>query len=149
MGALRYDQNKLQTGLIPVPALLELCMVFTKGAVKYAPENWRKGMLWSRIYTPMMRHFFKWLLGQRRDKEINCHHLLQVAWGCVVLYMYERWADIESEKALPPNHLLNDDRPDKLTDEEIYALFDVVLTDIELEFQKRSEETTSSTHTTN
>lgn len=143
--ALRYDQGKLNVGLIPIPALLELSMVFTKGAVKYDPENWRKGMLWSRVYTPMMRHFFKWLLGQQRDKENRCHHLLQVAWGCVVLYMYERWACIEEQGGLQLKHLLNDDRPDKMTDEEIDALFNVVLTDMEEQFLKDKKEATPET----
>jgi len=153
MGAMRFDTNKLSIGLIPVPAILELAMVFTKGGIKYLEENWRKGMAWSRIYTPMERHLAKWKLGQERDPENGCHHLLQVAWGCVVLYMYERWSKQPIKVGSTINiHAANDDRRDKLTDAEIDLLFGVVLTVKEEEslakkmipnpgaFEKRSQE---------
>lgn len=90
----------------------------------------------------MDRHLAKWKLGQSRDPENNCHHLMAVAWGCIVLYMYERWAyhtkrEGIHDMSLKINvHVANDDRPDKLTDEEINELFDVKLTSYEEQFLK-------------
>lgn len=135
-GGMRFDSGKLNIGLIPVPALLELALVFTKGAIKYAAENWRLGIRWSRVYTPMERHLAKWKLGQQRDPENGCHHLLQVAWGCVVLYMYERWAN-DANHPEQDTHFKNDDRPDKLTNEKIDTLFAVKITPTEQDFLER------------
>lgn len=135
VSALRFDKGKLNIGLIPVPALLELALVFTKGGVKYDDENWRLGIKWSRIYTPMERHLAKWRLGQSRDPENGCHHLLQVAWGCFVLYMYERWSN-DYTHPQHNTHLANDDRPDHLNDQEIEELFKVELTEEEKKFLK-------------
>ena len=54
----------------------------------------------------------KWQMSNSSyDKELGTHHLLMVAWGCFVLYMYE---------VVIKNGSRFDDRPDKglLTDEE-------------------------------
>jgi len=109
--AIRDDSGKLKWQLIPIPALLELCKVFHFGGTKYDDNNWRNGMKYSRVYRPMMSHFNKWLASTSSyDKESGTHHLMMVAWGCFVLYMYEivfKYTD-------------GDDRLDKdmLTDED-------------------------------
>jgi hypothetical protein len=97
--------------LIPIPALIGLARVFHAGAIKYAAEQWRKGMSYSRIYRPMMSHLNKWLCSKSSyDKELGTHHLMMVAWGCVVLYMYETflWKDGRFDDR-PDKGLLNDE----------------------------------------
>ena len=38
----------------------------------------------------MISHLNKWLCTDSSyDKELGTHHLMMVAWGCFVLYMYE------------------------------------------------------------
>lgn len=109
--AVRDDGGKLKWHLLPVPALLGLIKVFHGGALKYAEDQWRGGMKFSRIYRSMISHFLKWLASNSSyDKELGTHHLMMVAWGCFVLYMYEavyKFTDY-------------DDRPEKglLTEED-------------------------------
>ena len=101
----RDDGGKLMWHLLPIPALIGLCRVFHAGAIKYAAEQWRKGMSYSRIYRPMMSHLNKWLASKSSfDKELGTHHLMMVAWGCFVLYMYEMFLFRDDRF---------DDRPDK------------------------------------
>jgi hypothetical protein len=107
----RDDGGKMKWHLLPVPALLALTKVFHGGSIKYADDQWRGGMKFSRIYRSMISHFMKWLASNSSyDKELGTHHLMMVAWGCFVLYMYEvvyKFVDY-------------DDRPEKglLTDED-------------------------------
>ena len=59
----------------------------------------------------MISHFMKWLASDSSyDKELGTHHLMMVAWGCFVLYMYE----------VVYKFTQHDDRPEKglLTDED-------------------------------
>jgi len=87
---VRDDGGKMKWHLLPVPALLALCKVFHGGAIKYADDQWRGGLKFSRIYRSMISHFMKWLASNSSyDKELGTHHLMMVAWGCFVLYMYE------------------------------------------------------------
>jgi len=108
---MRKDTGKLKWHLIPIPAMLGFVKVWHGGAVKYAEEQWRGGLKYSRIYRPMMSHLNKWLCSKSSyDKELGTHHLMMVAWGCFVLFMYEiifKRTDL-------------DDRPDKgvMTDED-------------------------------
>tara|TARA_R110000772_G_scaffold267971_3_gene393603 strand:+ start:35511 stop:36062 length:552 start_codon:yes stop_codon:yes gene_type:complete len=106
----RNDSGKLKWHLIPIPAMLAFCKVWHGGAVKYAEEQWRGGLKYTRIYRPMMSHLNKWLTAGSYDKELGTHHLMMVAWGCFVLYMYEVVLKIPDL----------DDRPDKetLTDDD-------------------------------
>ena len=88
--ATRNDGGKMKWHLLPIPALLALVKVFHGGSIKYADDQWRGGMKFSRIYRSMISHFMKWLASDSSyDKELGTHHLMMVAWGCFVLYMYE------------------------------------------------------------
>ena len=86
---LRYDTGKLRLDLIPPEWIEALAAVLTVGAVKYAPRNWEKGMAWSKVYGPLMRHVLAWLKGERDDPETKCHHLAHVAWNALALMVYE------------------------------------------------------------
>jgi len=116
---VRDDGGKMKWHLLPVPALLALTKVFHGGAIKYADDQWRGGMKFSRIYRSMISHFMKWLASKSSyDKELGTHHLMMVAWGCFVLYMYEvvyKFTDY-------------DDRPEKglLTDEDFEWIGQVI-----------------------
>ena len=87
---MRKDTGKLKWHLVPIPAMVAFTKVWHAGSIKYEEEQWRGGMLYSRIYRPMMSHLNKWLCTDSSyDKELGTHHLMMVAWGCFVLYMYE------------------------------------------------------------
>lgn len=72
----KFDNGKLQYGLIPPLALEEVAAVLTYGAVKYAPENWRKVPDAVRRYTDAaMRHGEAFRKGEHYDSESRLHHL--------------------------------------------------------------------------
>lgn len=123
----RDDGGKLSWHLVPVPAMVAFCKVWHAGGLKYGDENWRGGLLFSRIYRPMMSHLNKWLCTDSSyDKELGTHHLMMVAWGCFVLYMYEV---VFGRSDL-------DNRPDKgtLKDEDFeYLIAEKKEQDVELE----------------
>lgn len=89
MGGLRYDNGKNRLDLLPPEWVWGLGVITTEGAKKYAERNWEKGMPWSKVWGPMLRHAFKWLMGERYDAETGCHHLLMVAWNALALFTYD------------------------------------------------------------
>ena len=118
-GGMRDDGGKLKWHLLPIPALLALIKVFHGGSIKYADDQWRLGMKFSRIYRSMISHFMKWLASDSSyDKELGTHHLMMVAWGCFVLYMYE----------IMYKFTKYDDRPEKgmLTDADFEFITDIL-----------------------
>lgn len=94
-GGLRYDTAKNRLDLIPPEWTWALGLVMTKGALKYAPRNWERGMAWSKVVGPLKRHLEKWLAGEVYDigtpeaLGTRCHHLAQVAWNALALMSYE------------------------------------------------------------
>lgn len=89
VGGLRYDAGKNQLDLLPAEWIWGLGKVMTQGAVKYAARNWELGMKWSKVVGPMLRHTFKFLSGERYDKDTGCHHMLMVAWNALALFTYD------------------------------------------------------------
>lgn len=88
--------------------ILKLGDVYAGGAIKYADNNWRKGMDWTRIYGACKRHMLKWLGGEDNDPEFGLSHLIHSFWSLVTL--------IEYEKICP-------DRDDRVTDSPLYTLY--------------------------
>lgn len=82
---LRYDSGKPAMHLLPPFAMLELGKLFARGVIKYYERNWEKGMKWSKMLSPMLRHVFRFMLGQNYDKETGVHHLACVAWNALCL----------------------------------------------------------------
>lgn len=86
--ALRYDNGKLRYDLIPVDALEELVLIYTRALSKYPERNWEKGMSWSRCFGSLMRHSWAFWRGEERDSETNCHHMAMAAWNAMALVSY-------------------------------------------------------------
>ena len=83
---IKHDQDKPMMALLPFDALYEVSKVFTFGAKKYAPHNWRKGFEWSRLASASLRHFTAWINGEDRDPETGELHLAHwVATGLMLL----------------------------------------------------------------
>ena len=87
---LKFDHGKERFDLIPSYPLWELARVYTYGASKYRDNNWRKGMKWGKLFGAIMRHLYKWWMGEKYDKESGLHHLSQVVFSCFSLMEYER-----------------------------------------------------------
>lgn len=88
-GGLRYDAGKVRLDLLPPEWVWGLGQVMTAGAAKYEPRNWEKGMAWSKVLGPMLRHTWKWIAGEMYDDETGCHHLAMVAWNALALMTYQ------------------------------------------------------------
>jgi hypothetical protein len=101
------DDGLLRWDLLPVESLRKVVEVYTIGAKKYAPHNWRQGLAFGRLFSAMMRHAWAWWGGERNDQKDGQHHLASVAWCALALMEMEethpglddRW---KSEQPPPP-----------------------------------------------
>jgi hypothetical protein len=93
--------------LVPFEALQALARLYGKGAIKYEPDNWRRGYAWRLSLGGMLRHVALWAMGKSWDtadgtKDGPCeldsdgkpihtgeHHLTCAAWHCFTLYVFE------------------------------------------------------------
>lgn len=65
---IKFDSGKPQYGLLPPDALLEVVKVLTYGAVKYAPDNWRKvDNALKRYFDAAQRHQWEWKSGESTE----------------------------------------------------------------------------------
>lgn len=87
---MKKDGGKVRMDLLPVYPLQEVAKVLTFGATKYAPNRWRKGMEWSRLYGAVLRHIFAWFRGQDTDPETGLSHLAHAICGLMFLLEYSR-----------------------------------------------------------
>lgn len=87
--ARKDDTDKDTYDLIPWLPLAELGKLYRFGAIKYAPNNWKKGMAYSRIYNALLRHLRAFWEGESYDIETRCHHLASVAWCAFTLMWYD------------------------------------------------------------
>lgn len=92
-GGTRADKGKPAMHLIPPDVLIELGKLFELGARKYSPDNWRRGMDYSRMYSSLMRHILYWWAGEDFDPVDGQHHLDSVIWGAVCLRYFELHRD--------------------------------------------------------
>jgi hypothetical protein len=88
-GGLRKDDGKNMLELIPPEWIWGLGNVLTQGAEKYAVRNWERGMKWGKMIGCGLRHVFKFVCGERYDRESGCHHLLHAAWNFLSLMSYD------------------------------------------------------------
>lgn len=106
---LRYNEGKNQLDLVPAYAYKQLGRVFTKGAEKYARDNWRKGMSWRTVMGSLERHYMEFKEGKDFDEETGLPHIAQVAWNALVLTEYMKIYPHGDDRAvLPPRKIALD-----------------------------------------
>lgn len=101
---LHYSEGKPGVDQIPPDFLLQLGMVYTYGAGKYARDNWKLGTEWSQFYGSALRHLLSWWSGEDYDRESHLHHLAHAAWNLATLYYYQTHSlgtDNREKGALP------------------------------------------------
>jgi hypothetical protein len=95
---VKYDESKLEYGLLPPLALEETVRVLTFGAQKYARNNWQKVPDSKRRYFDALeRHVWAWKKGEQIDPESGIHHLAHAM--CCLMFLYEH--DIMYSKDKP------------------------------------------------
>lgn len=87
--AQKFDDGKLRYDLVSAIGLEEIVKVYTYGAHKYADNNWRKGLKWSRIFAAIMRHLWAFWRGENVDKESGLPHLAHAGWGILSLLEFQ------------------------------------------------------------
>lgn len=86
--AVRFDTEKVRFDLVPAYAHQELAKVFTFGARKYAENNWRKGMNWSRVIGSLERHLNAHKSGEDYDPETGLLHSAHIMCNAAFLTEY-------------------------------------------------------------
>lgn len=82
---LRFDDGKISVDLLAPVALEGTAMILTIGAVKYARHNWTRGMLWSKVIGPLLRHLLRFMAGEDYDKETGLPHVHHM--GCNIMFL--------------------------------------------------------------
>jgi hypothetical protein len=82
----KFDDNKVDWDLLPIPAVKDVIGVLMFGAKKYARGNWEHVPdAKRRYYSAALRHLTSWREGERRDEESGLRHLAHA--GCCVLFI--------------------------------------------------------------
>jgi len=74
--------------LIPFDALAEVARLYGRGAKKYDEHNWLKGYRWSLSVGALLRHVWRWTIGEDIDPEMGVHHMACVAWHALTLLTF-------------------------------------------------------------
>lgn len=85
LGGQKFDQDKPRMDLLDAYAIEELSKVLTFGAKKYAPHNWRKGIVLSRLIAASCRHLFAIMRGEDVDEETGLAHAAHLM--CCAMFM--------------------------------------------------------------
>jgi hypothetical protein len=84
----KNDQGKPRTDLLDPAFLTGVASVLSFGAEKYAANNWRQGISYSRILGGILRHVFEVLRGEDYDPESGLKHTYHAACGLMFLSWY-------------------------------------------------------------
>lgn len=101
------DTGKVLLDLFPIACLEEIGRVLTFGAQKYAPYNWAKGIVYSRLFAACLRHIFAFWRGEKLDPETNIHHLAHAICCLLFLLYYELKPERYQEPKLDDRVLLD------------------------------------------
>lgn len=113
-GARKNDTGKPRIDLVPVKAVVEVAKVLTDGAKEYGDHNWRKGIVYSRLYSAIQRHLLAFWSGEDIDK--SGHRAL--AHACTDIMMLMEMDPEWDDRYLKPDKLRiseTDDSVEKIT----------------------------------
>lgn len=85
---LRFNEGKVRTDLVPESTITGIAEVLTFGAKKYAPNNWKKGMEWSKVTASLKRHLAAFDRGEDFDPESGLFHIDHVLTNAAFLKEY-------------------------------------------------------------
>lgn len=95
---LQYDEHKLaRYDLIDPDFLHALAETLGMGAIKYAPDNWKKGLSFRKCFAAKMRHSWAWFRGETHCPEDGQHHLIGDTARSMFLYKLEKMGRIDCD----------------------------------------------------
>lgn len=104
--------TKAPMNLVPFTAIVAASIAMLDGKLKYGAYNWRQQPVQAMIYADAAkRHIDAWINGQETASDSRAHHLGH-AIACMAILI-----DAQSTKNL------FDDRPPKLSEEDINRIF--------------------------
>lgn len=114
-GARRDDDDtKPKLSLLPPAPLARIAWVYTRGAKKYGPHNWQKGMPYSRYLDSALRHIFAWMRGDTEED-----HLAMACWNLMAIMHHQEVGpdglDDMTGSFSPEGNALNQQAQDEFT----------------------------------
>lgn len=88
---IKKDADKERLDLISPVALFELSKVLDFGSKKYDTWNWSKGLAYTRVIAAILRHTYKYLMGETIDPETGISHMAAVMCNAMFLLHYEKY----------------------------------------------------------
>jgi hypothetical protein len=86
----KYDYDKQRWDLVPFQEMSAVVDVFTYGAKKYSPDNWKEVKDGRRRYFgATLRHIVAWWCGEKDDKESKIHHLAHACCNLLILMCFD------------------------------------------------------------
>ncbi len=119
-GGRRANAGKVPVELVPPSLVLAVARVLGRGAAKYAPRNWERGMEYTVAAASLERHLLAWKSGEDNDPESGEPHMAHVATNAAFLLEY---AERVAAGTLPASL---DDRPRREPIEPFKVPFDVI-----------------------
>lgn len=89
---LRYNEGKLRYDLLHPVAQDGIVRVLTRGAEKYSPRNWEKGLSWTSTIASLKRHLAAIERGEDYDSESGELHIDHVQCNAHFLSAYYKIA---------------------------------------------------------
>jgi len=85
--ASRFNEGKpdLSYILTAKESLFGLAKVYEFGAMKYARDNWKRGLTYLTLVSSLMRHLTKFVCGEGVDEESGLPHVDHVLWNAQIL----------------------------------------------------------------
>lgn len=92
---IKFDKEKVRWSLVPTGVMTDVVDVLTKGAQKYAPDNWMYVPdSRSRYYDAALRHLTSWWEGELNDPETGNSHLAHAM--CCLMFLH--WFDQQEKQ---------------------------------------------------
>lgn len=92
---VKFDQEKGKWSLVPTGVMTDVVDVLTKGAQKYAPDNWKHvPEARTRYYDALLRHTTAWWEGEQLDPETGNSHLSHAI--CCLMFLH--WLEQQEKK---------------------------------------------------
>lgn len=107
-GGTKYDGDKPRMDLLDPTFTIGVSEVLTFGARKYAPDNWRNGIKFSRLIASLHRHLASIQAGEDIDPESGLPHIYHL--GCNVQFlgwMMKNRPDLDDRYKMPESFELN------------------------------------------
>jgi hypothetical protein len=101
-GGMKFDQEKNRVDLLDPEFLEGVGRVLTFGARKYAANNWRNGIAFSRLIGAALRHLLAIMRGEDIDPESGEMHVYHL--GCCIMFlasMMNHRKDLDDRYKLP------------------------------------------------